>query len=209
MLAAIRQDFNSNKFNIPHDFPEALQYASKELRNDPEVVLEALEAFGRMLGSDEVLDKEDPGQNPLKWASKELRADRGFMLEAQQRLENAIGFLDERKYWGPNLEGALAYASKELCADKNFMLNAIRQSKYGYDLFYASTNLKNDHELVFEAVCKSADALKYAPKELRDNRDFLRSAIKRKPSIIQYVSVDLSDDVNPVSRIKIKILKSL
>ena len=75
--------------------PDALQFASKELRADKEVVLAAVKG-----GSDGWL---------LEYVSKELRADKELVLDA-------IGS------YSPD---ALRFASKELRADKEVVLAAL------------------------------------------------------------------------------------
>ena len=107
----------------------ALQYASKELKGDKDVVLKALRVFGGNslqhasveLRNDKELVLEAVGEHglALQYASKELKGDKEVVLKA-------VG----------NHGLALQYASKELKGDKEVVLKAVGNP--GLALKYAS-----------------------------------------------------------------------
>jgi hypothetical protein len=85
----------------------ALEYASMELRNDKEIVLEVVKQNGYT----------------LRYASEELRGDKEVILEAVKQNGNTLQF-----------------ASEELRNDKEVVLEAIRENKYM--IKYANDSLK-------------------------------------------------------------------
>lgn len=119
---------------------------SEELRNDKEVVLEAVKQRGSNLfyASDDLKNDhevvtEAVKQNPnaLYYASQELRNDRQIVLEAIKIDTNSF-----------------ARASEKLRADKEFVLEAIRQSQNCDVLQHVSKKIKNDKGIILEAVKK-------------------------------------------------------
>lgn len=75
---------------------------------------------------------------------------------------------------------SLKYASEELRNDKEVVLEAVRQKgDYWTEcaLEYASEGLKNDKEVVIEAVKKNGGALEYASEKLRDDKFFVLEAV--------------------------------
>ena len=66
--------------------------------------------------------------------------------------------------------------TKENWNDKEFVLERVKQN--GYDLQYASEELRKDKEVVLEAVKKYPRALEYASDELQKDKEFALSALK-------------------------------
>lgn len=58
---------------------------------------------------------------------------------------------------------ALKYASNELKEDKEVVLNAV--ANHMNALKHASNELKKDKEVVLKAVCSDGRSLEYAPEE--------------------------------------------
>ena len=63
----------------------------------------------------------------------------------------------------------MEYASEELRNDKEVVLEAVK--KYGDALQFASEELRNDKEVVLEAVKENGNAIKYASPELQEDED--------------------------------------
>ena len=132
----------------------ALQYASDELRADPDIVLAAIRPGGTAL--------------ELMHAHQGLRANRSFMLRAVSRagrsLRSAAAVLRSDRVLvvaAVAQDGAaLSYASDELKADREVVLAALASS--GTALRYAGAELRGDLEVVLAAVAQSGSALSYA-----------------------------------------------
>ena len=145
-----------------------MESVPEELHSNREVLIAAIASYS------------DFGKgNPIKFAPDEMLADQGFMLEASANSEHGIYAYGDDS-WNPEVDGPLAWASKKMLSDKQFMLEVIRQSDHGYDLFYASESLKDDRELVLEAIRKSGDALQYASDELRADKGLILKALQQE-----------------------------
>ena len=69
-------------------------------------------------------------------------------------------------------------------------------SKYGYNLQYASDELKNDKEVVLASVNKDGDALEFASDELKNDKEVVLAALNKYVSPLQYASEELKNDKN-------------
>jgi serine/threonine protein kinase len=152
-----------------------LEFASKELQNDKEVVLEAVKKNGlalkfasKSLQNDKevVLQAVKQSGWDLKNVSKELQNDKEVVLEVVKQSGNALRF-----------------ASKEHQNDKEVVLEAVKQS--GYALESASKELQNDKEVVLQAVKQRGDALALASKDLQNDKDVIFQSIGTTFSIPQ------------------------
>ena len=109
----------------------ALQYASKELKNDQDVVLAAVRNSG----------------DALQYASKELKSDKDVVLEAVSKDGSALEYASEELKNDKEVVlaavrqdgSALYYASDALKNDKEVVLAAVRN--IGEALDYASAEL--------------------------------------------------------------------
>jgi len=158
-------------------YPSALEFASKELQADKEIVIEALRSkYNAPLNF---------FNQPLKYASKELQADKEIVMAAV-------------KQYG----GALGYASKELQADKEIVMAATYDR--GEALQYASKELKADKEVVSWAIQQSSYAIKFASNKLLNNKNLVLEALKShartqyqnssQGDIIKHISLELKDN---------------
>ena len=115
----------------------ALEFASQELRSVPEIVLEAL--------------RKDP--TAVRFVAPELLSNRDFMFAALRQ---------------PAQHGeALMYAADPLKSDRELVLAAVQQD--GTALAHAADVLKSDWEVVFEAVLQNSAAVEYASHTLRSD----------------------------------------
>ena len=108
-----------------------LEYASERLQNDREVVLDAID--------------EDP--MAFSFASSALQNDREIVMRV---------ISDDRlhPYYGSEYE-VLAHVSEELRNDREVVLAAVRRN--GFELDNASEELKDNDEVVAEAVFAARD----------------------------------------------------
>jgi hypothetical protein len=135
----------------------ALKYASKALRNDPQIVIEAVKQDGHALSYASVALRNDPqivveavkqDGYALQFASAALRNDPQIVVEAVKQDGTALEF-----------------ASEELKNDRQIVAEAVKQN--GFALEYASKALRNDPQIVLEAVKQHGDALEFASAELK------------------------------------------
>ena len=69
-------------------------------------------------------------------------------------------------------------------------------SKYGYNLQYASDELKNDKEVVLASVNKDGDALEFASDELKNDKEIVLTALAKNLSPLEFASEELKNDKN-------------
>ena len=127
-----------------HGYVWIIQHASNQLKNDKEVVLEAV--------------KQD--NSVLKYVSERLKNEKEVVLEAVKQDGCVLQYLSERLKNDKEVvleavkqQGyALKYTSERLKNDKEVVLEAINQNVFA--LKYASKRLENDKELVFLALKK-------------------------------------------------------
>ena len=127
------------KYRPQHpDFDQALRYASEELKNDREVVLQVVKQDGGALryASEELKNDREVvlaavKQNgwALMYASEELKNDREVVLDVVKR----AGYV-------------LKYASEELKKDREVVLAAVKSDRQA--LQFASNELKKDPEML-------------------------------------------------------------
>ena len=86
----------------------------------------------------------------------------------------------------------LEFASEELRAERQVVLAAVKQ--FGNALEYASKELRADREIVLAAVKRNGWALRFASKELRADRQFVLAAVKAGGDALQFASVELRAD---------------
>ena len=142
---------------------DVLAHVSKELRDDEQVVMLALNS------DTHDWENYDP---VLKYASPRLRALKHVVMAAV------------------NHEGsALADASEDMRADKEVVMTAVKQD--GDALRHASDDLRADKEVVMAAVHQYGMALKYASNTLRAHKDVVATAIANMPRALQHASEDL------------------
>ena len=175
----------------------ALKYAYFTMRHDKEIVMAAVKqnvkayeyAMGLWNDRDFVLfgvqQKEilRSGVPVLEQASAELKNDRELVLAAVKTYAHSLKF-----------------ASEELRNDKVVVLTAMAAfQRYGDvvggSIFqYASKGLKNNKDVVLEAVQISSGALEYASDDLRNDKEIVLAAMKRNGYALQYASEDFRND---------------
>ena len=189
-----------------------LEFADNDLKNDKEVVLIAVQNQGIALqyASDNlkndretVLIAVQSRGDALRYASDELKNDKLVVQNAVQNFGEALKYAsDDLKN---NIEvvmiavkgrsygaGVLQFSSERLRNDKDVVLNAVE--KNGVCLQFASDNLKNDREIVLIAVQNDGQALEYASDNLKNDREIVLIAVQDKGEIIDYVSQILKND---------------
>ena len=132
--------------------------------------------------------KHDETGMALQFASEELRVDKDFVMSAIEHAWQALQWASAALRDDPEVvrhsfqDGEpsynLGWASERLRADRDFMADAV--GVCGNYLFYASDELKDDAELVMQAVASvnSWQAIKFASPRLKNDRDFVLRAAR-------------------------------
>jgi len=140
-----------------------LQYASDILKSDKKLVLTALQSY-----------QGDYEGSPLRFASYEVMTDREVVLKA---MEKDVCIL--RSSWFPD----------ELKADRAIMLYAIGLS--GSCLQFASSDLKDDPEVVGRAIRKDPFFLRFAGEAAKDDFNVVLAAMHNNRDALRYASASL------------------
>lgn len=195
----LRGDRDVVRAAIRHCGGMSLMYASMELRGDRELVMAAIDSHA----------------GALEYASPALRADRDVVLRAVAQSGTVLAhvsgeFRGDREMAmaavnapnGNGLGGALGVLSEALRGDRNFVLYAL--SKSGYDLRFASTELRGDREVVETAlqnrkVIRASAILEHASEELRGDRQLIRQGIQEDSLTLHFASKSLQLDPDMVA----------
>lgn len=132
---------------IVHINPENLQYASKRLQNNKEIVLNAISQDG----------------NTLRFASEALRNNKQIVL-------TAIKTHDESKQTCPQ---AMQYASNKLKNDKQFITEALRRSNEVSNYISANFEHAIENERTLNPIMKITtvmDRIKIIVQEANKNK---------------------------------------
>jgi hypothetical protein len=78
-------------------------------------------------------------------------------------------------------------------SNKEFVLATVAID--GYNLEYASDNLKDDKEVVLIAVTENGDALGYASDNLKNDKEIVLAAVTADSWALQFANQDLRNDV--------------
>jgi hypothetical protein len=137
------------------------------LRNDSEIAYEAVKQ----------------NSDALEYVSDELKNDPKFKYKLEW-MHKTTHMSDLRLSWGS--------IKLDDFKQRDYVLEAVK--KRGFDLEYASEELRNVREIVIEAIKEEASALKYASDELRNDREIVMKAVERKGFALQYASEELCND---------------
>ena len=158
----------------------ALKYASDELKNDAEVVLDAIEG------------DVDHFAKSLEFASDELKDDKTIVMTAVSRYGEALCFASDRLKRDRDVVmaavdqsgWALEYASDELRNDEEVVLTAIQgwdgvSCNYSFAIEYASEELKSNKEFMIKAIeLTMGEAFAEASDELKNDKEIVLIAVK-------------------------------
>ena len=92
--------------------------------------------------------------------------------------------------------------------DFNIVMEAIKNNNNSYILFYASPELKDNYEIVMEAVKINGYRLKFASNNLRKNREICLEAIKNNLDAFEFIDISLKTDIKFLSKLNKKIILS-
>ena len=184
------------EFDEPINGINILEYCAENLKNDNDIIENALKQEGGNLNHLSVKQKDNKdiilmatitSGHPIKYASERLRNDRDLIIQIAKKSGNV-----------------LKYISKRLQDDKELVLIDVRH--YGMDIQHASERLKNDKEVALVAITKTANAINVIGKKLyneigkNDPKLYLKRAIE-----YEHINNKLSQNINTKVSIKNKI----
>jgi serine/threonine protein kinase len=165
------------------EYQTPLQFASKEIQNNKNLVLISIKANGMAFNH----------------ASQELQKDGDVILAFLKVRRTSDTNISEIKC-GPDVMcklvsfkgDILKYASEEYKNNPSIVLSAVKQN--GISLKYASNELRNNLKIVLAAVKSDGLSLEYASEELRNNQDIVLNAVKKSESSLIFASETLKND---------------
>lgn len=189
---------------------DMLQYASADLRGDRDFMLEAIKRNWRLFdyASDSLKRDRDfvleiIRQSPwlFEFIPQNFRGDRDITLEAIKYDSRLYGYASEALRAEPAfiLEAAklnieiMKYVSPDFWENKDFILEVIGQNSLAI-LKYAPENIRNDRDYVLEMIRGAAGLQDMTLDELADNRDAMMKAVQQYGPLLRYASDTLKND---------------
>lgn len=190
---------------------EALEEAAPQLRQDREVVLEALRSskgWALQFAAEELKRDRDIVLTAvrrsglcLEFAAAEMRADRDVVLAAVQVHGEALEFASQELRRDEVVVAAaiqtsrgwaLQYASEELRRNRKMVLGALHEN--GLMLEHASQDLRGDAEIAMVAVTSNPSALQFASEKLRNSKKIVLAAVSKDGFALQFASSSMKAD---------------
>ena len=139
-----------------------LKYASDNLKNDKEVVMEAVKQNG----------------DAIDFASPILKENEEILIEAiKNGYFNIPLDTDKRHHVKLILERnghCLGWFGKRYSDDKEMVIVAVTQN--GHAIKYASDRLKGDDEILITAISNYPGAIKFLPEKLKYEEKYIKKA---------------------------------
>lgn len=148
-----------------------LRFASERLREDYDVVLEAVKAMCYS----------------LQYAAEKFRDDRKIVLAA---LHGGVGFPGEISQ-----SSSLMFASPRLRRDPDILREAIEVNPLALE--YANPEQQDDKDFVMKIVKRDGLALQFASRFLRADTGINMAAVKQNPMALQYTQNIIIETVVP------------
>lgn len=178
----------------------AIQFASKELRQDRDFLLQVISKNG---GASKYIDEEfrqddsfmmdaiEINPSALAGASKKIRSDRDIILQAIKRDGKCI-----------------VYASEELRRDKALVTEAVRQSAFA--IVHISRDLQDDREFMLAMTRQNGDIIQYLDKEYREDRQFIalaqQSILERKQHSAESIVQGIQPRMGEIEKLESEII---
>ena len=196
-LTFLSDDFKANKNIVLKAVATGniLFMASKELKNDYDVVLAAVKFDGTALeDASEVIQNNKnivlaaiaQNSNALQFASKNLKDDDEIVKLAVTNIKETLVLQDD------GLSSPLQYASIRLQEDYNMVLLAVTHN--GRSLQYAPKILRDNYNIVLVAVTHSGISLQYASERLKSDIQICLAALNQDKKSYRYIGDDLKND---------------
>lgn len=189
---------------------KSLKHASISLRSDREVILAAVQKCGLMMeyASEPLKDDKAVVMSAvrqdglaLRHAGKELRADKEVVLSAVEQNGQALEFASEELKNDPQVAFAALTQLKVtgVSADsprREMGRAAVRRS--GEFLMCLPQAVREDREILLEAMATKGMALENAPENLRGDKNLVLAACEQNGNALQFAGGDLKADKDVV-----------
>ena len=190
-----------------------LEYTSKELKNDKEIVLAAVKQQGNALefASKELQQDEEVAlaslENyweypPVDYIDEKLLQNKDFIVKAaavDDFILYAFRYDETLKHWCSDIDVVIAAMGKsgdainfmddKLFDDRDFVLKLVEVRNSAFR--YSNKKFFDDKEIILKAVKTNGNALRFATKKLKDDEETVLAAISNKPAAIKYASEKL------------------
>lgn len=175
---------------------ELLKFTSSRLKNDPKVVMAAV-------NKDFQTRREcliPPFEPPIYHASEGLKNDRRFILAVLSNNGYMLKYLTESQQDDPELvmtaitscKSAFIHASFRMREDRQVVMHAVKHETVA--LYITSKQLQDDFEIVFTAVTVHGISLQTASKRLQNDRKIVLAAVTQNGQSLQYAGEKLQND---------------
>ena len=194
--------------------PRFLFHASEELKDDPDVVMAALDRSGEPHNVAEAY--EDKDGSALRVASQRVRANKNVVIEACRMIPSAIldadfDFRYDRDVVMACVESVkrrrgevvdaeftpLKYTSEAIRAERDIVMLAVRQTPMA--LKYAGEKLRNEKGVVMHAISWHGMALKHAGPKLQGDIEVVIKAVSDNGLALQFANKNLRSNARVVS----------
>ena len=185
ILCAVRKD------------PDCIEFASKRLRADREIILAALRDDGPMW-----FDSSN-----LRYASRSLKNNKEIVLAAVKANAHNLHFASKKLQTNRAIIKAAAHQDGGILRNVNLSLlqNDIffhaREKQRYIDKFKANTNKDliipdyvPNQDIILAAVNSSGDSLEFAGKGFQNNKKVVLAAVENNGTALQFASHDLQAD---------------
>lgn len=148
--------------------PLSLQYASDELKNDKNIIFNALE--------NNLISRTNT--DIFQYASDQIKNDKEFIIYLIQR--------------NPSFCGIIRYTSDQIRNDRDVMSRLLNDKADWME--FAGEKIKNDKEFILNGIERRPSLIKYASNELKSNKQFLLDSIKHNHQCFRYFNEELKSD---------------
>jgi len=126
-------------------------------------------------------------KNIFKLLPKQLQLDKNFIIKSIACNYEIFEYVDDTFRDDP--EVVMHAINLHTIVEKNKRsFNGIKKDS---PLKYASDNIKNNYQIVFEAVKRDGDSIKFASNELKNNTDILLESIKTGGGLSSFIKLPL------------------
>ncbi len=161
-----------------------LKYASKNIRDNKDIVIAAVSEDGRALefASNRLQDDDLVANIAVNNDGVGFKYISNRLKDNEELLFTAI-----KQYWH-----AIEHASDRIKKDKGLILKATEI--VGLVLKFVDSSLQDDKDVVISAVSESPTALSHASDRLKDDEDVVLVAVTKHAYVIRYASERLQKD---------------
>lgn len=181
--------------NLLHNNQSLFRYASEHLRNDKTYILDLLSQEYKSMGT------------LFKYAGDILKEDREVVTSAVFRKGGNLKFAHEKFQddddivsIAVNTNGyAIRYASPRLKDNKKIGMLAASRT-HGSSIEELSDRLRDDKELILQALVFNDYAFVCASEKLREDKEVVEFAMKKNPKLFKYVGNNYKNDLSFIVR---------